>query len=472
MVGTSPRSWRHASSRAMTFLLRFLIACFGLLLWTGSTTAQWELSGELIHVRPVVKNLEIPWDLVLEPGSNDVWFTEKKGTINRLDVDEKKVETLYTIPRVFQSPKENSGLHSMAFHPQWPDSSYLYLHYTFSADNSRLVRLHWDQNANAPTRSEHLLDSITAARSHNGSRLAFDEEGLLYFCVGDAYLFDPAQDIQSLNGKVLRMTSHGSIPTDNPFPNSYTYSFGHRNPQGMTFTPDGRLYLSEHGASSDDELNLIEKAGNYGWPKVHGYCDEDFEESYCKNNDLKKPLNVWTPTNAPSGLSFYAHTAIPSWSNCLLQTFLKGNKLTVISLSKDGTRVLSEADYFIAEYLRLRDVQPLPDGRLLLATSNLEVAKPPTRDHDDKVLMVSAAPSGRKAPAEVRVQNGKIVVKVNVKEEVKIQLAHEFPLMLEEQTLMGRGTVTFETKPEREGPYMIKLYYDGGTYYQRLLFSQ
>ena len=158
-----------------------------------------------------------------------------------------------------------------------------------------------------------------------------NESGLLGLAVMEPFpasgplVASEAQNRASLNGKILRMSLDGTIPADNPAPGSLVYTLGHRNPQGLVQLPNGRIYSSEHGPNTDDEVNRIEAGRNYGWPNVEGYCDLSAEATFCAANNVREPLTAWTPTIAPAGLSYYDHPAIPGWRGSLLLAVLKGS---------------------------------------------------------------------------------------------------------------------------------------------------
>ena len=140
----------------------------------------------------------------------------------------------------------------------------------------------------------------------------------------------------SLNGKILRLNLDGSIPANNPTPGSLVYTLGHRNPQGLVRLPSGRIYSSEHGENTDDEINLIEAGRNYGWPNVEGYCSTTERNAFCAANNVREPLAIWTPTLAVAGLAYYDHPAIPEWRGSLLMATLKASKLVQLQLSATG----------------------------------------------------------------------------------------------------------------------------------------
>jgi aldose sugar dehydrogenase len=180
--------------------------------------------------------------------------------------------------------------------------------------------------------------------------------------------FTLPQDPDSLNGKILRVNLDGSIPSDNPFGNA-VWATGQRNPQGLVFA-NGKLYSSMHGETTDDEINLIERGGNYEWPFVEGFCDLPAEQTFCAASDVVEPLFAWTPTIAPSGLDFYNNTQIDQWKNSLLLAVLKDKMLVQIKLNNSGSGILDVHEYFKDQFGRLRDIAISPDGTVYLCTDN------------------------------------------------------------------------------------------------------
>jgi glucose/arabinose dehydrogenase len=233
------------------------------------------------------------------------------------------------------------------------------------------------------------LEGIPGASTHNGSRLAIDSANFLYMTTGDAANTSTSQDLSSLNGKVLRLELDGSVPEDNPLPGSPVWSWGHRNPQGLVFAPSGLLYSSEHGPSSDDELNIIEQGRNYGWPQVKGFCDEVTETSFCADSNVYEPLAAWTPTLAVAGTDYYAHSALPEWENSILITSLKASRLVALKLGSNGRAIANETHYFQNWFGRLRDLCISPAGDVYLAVSNRD-GRGTVRPGDDRIVKISA----------------------------------------------------------------------------------
>jgi hypothetical protein len=182
------------------------------------------------------------------------------------------------------------------------------------------------------------------------------------------------------------MNLDGTIPADNPNPLSYVWSSGHRNPQGLIKIND-IMYSSEHGASTDDELNIILKARNYGWPNVEGYCDKANEKTFCEQNNIVEPIAAWTPTLAVAGIDYYNNDKIPSWKNSILMVVLKSARLVQMKLSDDGKKVVEENHFFTNEFGRLRDICVSPDGRVFISTSNKDGRGNPGVN-DDRIIEI------------------------------------------------------------------------------------
>jgi glucose/arabinose dehydrogenase len=315
-----------------------------------------------------------------------MWITERGGAVSRLNVVTGAVTR---VGQVEVAEEGESGLMGMALHPDFPREPWVYLVYSFESNQgirNRLVRVRCEDGRFGA--SETLIDDIPGRRNHDGSRLAIGPDRMLYMTMGDAGRQSLAQDKDSLNGKILRLTLDGKAAPGNPFDNE-VWSFGHRNPQGLVFHPGtGALYSSEHGPSSDDEVNLIEKGRNYGWPRVYGFCDQAEEREFCDANDVVEPLHEWTPTVAITGADFYNHDLIPGWKGSLLATSLTGRSLMRITLTADGRRASSVERLFQNQYGRLRDVLVGPDGAVYLATSNHDGRGGP-QEGDDQVLRVT-----------------------------------------------------------------------------------
>lgn len=339
----------------------------------GQYVAHLKLDTTLLEITEVATNINIPWDIT-SASSDFLWYTEQLGTVNLLNLKTGEKKLVLKIPDVFH--KKSYGLLGFTIHPKFKNNPYVYLHYTFKIPvnetkediKSRIVRYSFLNDT--LVNPKILLDSIVGKTYHNGSRLAISPNMKLFFSMGDAGNVNLTQNINHLNGKILRLNLDGSIPNDNPFINNPVWSWGHRNPQGLTFSNNGKLYSSEHGPNNDDEVNLIAKGSNYGWPNVHGFCDLDNEKVYCKDSTIVTPLKAWTPTLGTAGLQYYGYDNIPEWKNALLSVSLKGRALRVLKLNNTGDSITNEQIYFQKRFGRIRDVCVNDKGEIFLATSN------------------------------------------------------------------------------------------------------
>jgi glucose/arabinose dehydrogenase len=216
-----------------------------------------------------------------------------------------------------------------------------------------------------------LIDGIKANSNHDGSRLWItnDASPKIFMTTGDGLDQSLPQNVNALNGKILRLNLDGTIPADNPFANNPVWSYGHRNPQGLVMA-NNILYSSEHGPDIEDELNVIEKGRNYGWPTVNGPCDGS-EITFCSANNVKEPM--WSSGNstiAVCGLDYYSSYMIPQWKNSLLMMTLKNSSIRQIKLSDDGHSVVQTQTFFKDAWGRLRDLCISPAGKVYVCTSN------------------------------------------------------------------------------------------------------
>jgi aldose sugar dehydrogenase len=315
--------------------------------------------------RSIIDNLDVPWE-ILWGSDNWLWITERKGTVSRINPDTGEKKTILTLSDCYQTGE--SGLLGMVFHPDFKTNQQLYLVYTYRKNNQifeKLVR--YTYSMAELSNPQVILDNIQGNSTHNGSRLIISDRKLL-MTTGDAQNQPSAMDRNALTGKVLRMNLDGSVPTDNPFPNSLVYTFGHRNAQGLVQLPNGTIYSSEHGPNTDDEINIIEKGGNYGWNQVLGAIDPA-EKDFADKNKVISSIIHWTPTIAPSDLIWYDKDRIPSLKNKLLMTILKDMNLVAFTLSADGKKIIDSKAYFHHTWGRLRDICVSPDGRIFIATN-------------------------------------------------------------------------------------------------------
>ena len=320
-------------------------------------------------IRVLKDGLQHAWEITWAP-DNHIWYTERDGQISRIDPANGNTSFLFTIPDVIA--RGEGGLLGMAFHPDFTKNGYLYVVYNYHLQGDyreKLVRYTFARNTLSDPKI--LLEGIQAAGIHNGSRIwvTTEESPKVFLTTGDAANQGLPQQTKTLNGKVLRLNTDGTIPADNPFPNNPVWSYGHRNQQGLVMA-NNTLYASEHGASTEDEVNIIEKARNYGWPEVEGPC-EGSEISFCNSNRVVEP--IWSSggnTEAVCGLDYYNNDRIPQWKNSLLLVTLKNSNLRQLKLNAGGRAVTSVNTWFKNEWGRLRDICVSPDGRVYISTSN------------------------------------------------------------------------------------------------------
>jgi len=334
-------------------------------------------------IRILKSGLNYPWEILW--GKDDhIWMTERGGKISKIEPQTGTVVFSASISEVVTNGE--GGLLGMVQHPDFLNNGLFYVVYNYmDAGNylEKMVQMKFENGSISTINT--LVKNIPASPIHNGSRLwiASGTTPLLFMTTGDASAGNNAQSTTSLSGKVLRFNLDGTIPSDNPFPGSPVWSFGHRNQQGMVMV-NGILYASEHGPNIEDEVNIIERNRNYGWPLVNGPCDEPAEQVFCNSNHVKEP--IWSSgsnTIAVCGLDYYNSDRIPEWKNCLLMLTLKDASLRALSLNTDGTAVTDQRVYFKNRFGRLRDICISPSGMVYLCTSEgsnrdvlVEISKP------------------------------------------------------------------------------------------------
>jgi len=332
-----------------------------------SLHSQIQLEETTVDSSTIIYGLDIPWEIQWGP-DNWIWTTERFGRVSRINpVTGEQVIILDIQDKVLQSGE--SGLLGMVLHPDFDVTPYVYLAYTYQGTSIKERIVRYEYNDSELADEVILLDNIRGSYNHDGCRLIISPDLKLYITTGDALVQPASQDIDDLSGKVLRITLDGSVPEDNPFSGNPVWSYGHRNAQGLFLSDGGILYSSEHGPSTDDEFNIIEKGRNYGWPNVHGFCNLPDEITFCNQNNVREPLVAWTPTVATSDIILYDHPSIPEWQGSILMTTLKNKRIYELELDESGTVVTGQNQYFINLWGRLRDICTDPDGAVYLATN-------------------------------------------------------------------------------------------------------
>jgi glucose/arabinose dehydrogenase len=327
-------------------------------------------------VEVVATGLTTPWSLAFGPDGR-LFIAERVGRV-RIVLQGKLDPSPWAAVPAFDATDRGfeTGLMGLAIDPAYAERPFVYLCYTYrNADSTLHNRIaRWRELNGRGADELILLDSIPAAAYHNGCRLKFGPDGKLYATTGDAQVDSLAQDRASLAGKILRLNPDGSIPGDNPFPNSPVWSLGHRNAQGLAWEPGtNRLFVPEHGTGGIDELNVVESGGNYGWPVARGTTG---------GGRFIDPVIVLVA--APTGAVFPTGSRYPGVPRgSMVVASLSGKRLLLIRPTAAGAEIVD--DSALAGYGRLRDVIQGPDGFLYASTSNRDGRGSPHPD-DDRVL--------------------------------------------------------------------------------------
>ena len=311
----------------------------------------------------VARNLQVPWGLAFLPDGSALVSERDSERIRRVSPT-GEVRTVGRVEGV--DGVGEGGLLGLAVSPSYADDQAIFVYFTAGSQNI-VARLTYDGERLGSQR--RILDGIPAGSIHNGGRIAFGPDGMLYVGTGDAGRSEQSQDPDALGGKILRITPDGEPAPGNPEPGSPVYSLGHRNVQGLAWDDRGRMWAAEFGQNEWDELNLVEPGSNYGWPVVEGRSGDD---------RFVDPMRQWRPAEAsPSGI------AVAGGSVFLAG--LRGNRLWQVPLRADRTR---EPDALLRDrFGRLRTVVAAPDGSLWVTTSNRDGRGSPAST-DDRILRV------------------------------------------------------------------------------------
>ena len=312
-------------------------------------------------VEVLATGLSAPWSIAFLSDGTPLISERDTGEIIELGVD-GSTRTVGVVDDI--EPGGEAGLLGLAV----DEADRLYAYSTGRGQN-RIQRFRLEEGPEGLTlhEAETVIDGLPAARNHNGGRIAFGPDGMLYATVGDAGQRAEAQDLDSLAGKILRMTPDGAAPLNNPFPGSLVYSYGHRNAQGIAWAPDGTMYATEFGQDTWDELNIIDPGANYGWPEVEGAGDDD---------RYVDPVQQWSPAEAsPSGMAID--------EEAIYIANLRGERLRVVPLADPA----DASELHVSEYGRMRDAVRAPDGRIWFLTGNTDGRGDPGPD-DDLVVAI------------------------------------------------------------------------------------
>ncbi len=321
----------------------------------------------------VVDNLNNPWGMDWLPDGS-MLITEKSGEL--IHFKNGKKTTVTNVPEVYNSGQ--GGLLDIELHPDYANNGWIYFTYAStdgggSGGNTKLSRAKLKQNALVEIEQLYKATPNTTRGQHFGSRIEFDDKGYVYFTIGERGNREVnPQDITRDGGKVYRLHDDGRIPDDNPFVNrsgakKAIYTYGNRNPQGMDTHPEtGEIWFHEHGPKGGDEINIVKKGANYGWPVISygvNYDGSQFTDETSRPG-MEQPIYYWTPSIAPCGMTFVTGNKYPNWKGHLLVGSLKFGYVELLKL--DGTKVTAREK--IAQGIgRVRNVKQGPDGFVYVA---------------------------------------------------------------------------------------------------------
>jgi glucose/arabinose dehydrogenase len=351
-----------------------------------STTAN---TSTQFRVETVASGLEVPWAFVWLP-NGDMLFTERKGRVRIIQNGKLQADPVFVVPDV--EPNGESGLMDITLHPNFASNGFLYLAYAYNKDGKRDRVVRYTYAGGKFTDPKIIIEDIPAAQFHAGMRCRFGPDGKLYISDGDSTKWELAQQMDSLAGKILRLNDDGTVPQDNPFVGKQgvrpeIWAYGVRNPQGLAWQPGSNLlFETEHGPSGfegkgqgGDEVNIIERGKNYGWPVIHHQMTQAGMES---------PLLEYSPACAPASAMFYTGSVFKELKGDFFFGCLAGKRIIRVVL--DGRKVVSQENLFSDSYGRIREMEQGPDGYIYFSTSNRDGRGSPTSD-DDRIMRLVPA---------------------------------------------------------------------------------
>ena len=340
--------------------------------------------GIKFRVETVASGLQVPWAFAWLP-NKDLIFTERPGRVRIIESGKLRAEPVFTVPDV--EPSSESGLMDITLHPQFSTNNFVYLAYSYNQDGKQVKVVRYVYKDGKFTQDKIIVDHVPGAPNHSGMRCDFGPDGKIYISAGDSTDWTLAQKNDSLAGKILRLNDDGTVPTDNPFVGKEGYrpeiwATGVRNPQGLAWQPvTNLLFETEHGpsmfegkGSGGDEVNIIEKGKNYGWPEIHHTQTRAGMES---------PVLEYSPACAPASAAFYNGSQFPLLKGNFFFSCLAGRRIIRVVL--DGPKVVRQENLLENSYGRIREVAEGPDGYLYFSTSNRDGRGSPAKD-DDRIL--------------------------------------------------------------------------------------
>lgn len=336
-------------------------------------------------VEVFAENLEVPWSIVFTSPER-VLVTERPGRLRVIENGVLKETPLKVFDDVVSGGEE--GLMGLTLHPDYNQNKLIYVSYAYDGDEGMAVKVvQYKDEGDRLSGEKIIMDNLPALQYHAGCRIRFGPDGKLYITTGDAGERQKVQDLNTLYGKLLRINPDGTIPSDNPFSGNPVWSYGHRNAQGIDWYPGTDiLYSTEHGPSGfdgpggGDEVNVIVKGGNYGWPLV----------SHENNREgMIAPVLVFTPAEAPASGMFYSSDSIPQFKNNFFFGCLRGRGIIRVEVDPDDpSKVLRYEKMPDINFGRIRDVAQGPDGAIYFGTSNMDGRGNPAKG-DDKIYKIT-----------------------------------------------------------------------------------
>jgi glucose/arabinose dehydrogenase len=359
-------------------LLMLVIAGF-----SGCKKNEFDKDAKLITAE-FLKDLDTPWQIAFAPDGR-MFFTERPGRVRVLE--NGVLKTWLDITNIVEISE--SGLLGIALDPNFTTNGYVYIAYTYTTPqwqfNNRLVRCKENSSTKKGAEEKILIDGIRGQRNHNGGPIKFGPDGKMYWTVGDGFDDQKPQDLNSLNGKILRLNTDGTFPADNPFPNSYIWTYGHRNVQGLAWQEGtNNLFVTEHGPSSPtdccrDEINIIDKGKNYGWPTITGTQTAPNMVSPIYTSGV-------AVTWAPAGAIFVKNG---KWKGSFLFVGLRGETLyRAVIDPADKRKIIRVEEYLKQTYGRLRDIAEGSDGKFYICVSNKDGRGTP-KASDDRIITLT-----------------------------------------------------------------------------------
>ena len=318
----------------------------------------------------IVTNLEKPWAIAF--ADERIFVSEKTGKIHVVTPSGKLDSPLISLqtPEIF-----GGGLLGITTHPNFENNHFLYAYYTYEENENlwnKVIRI--TEEDNKAIQVVTILDKIPGSAFSNGGVIKFGPDGKLYVGTGSVSDYsDEPQNLDSLSGKILRLNDDGTIPSDNPFEESYVFTLGHRNPTGLAWNSQGQMYATETGPTKNDEINLIKAGSNYGWPEV---------QCFSKIVNLVNPLECFDPGLEPGGIIFYSGDKFDIDNQMIFAT-QKATNLFKVQINDDGVNL----DRILSGVGRIRDVGQGPDGYVYIITTNTDGKAFPAPD-DDKLLRI------------------------------------------------------------------------------------